>query len=108
MGEAVQMIVVIVVLVIAYAGIMAWTKRSGKGGGGGVAGGGVSGAGDGPLSEGLDGLAGTSSLGGAVKSRSGSGSRRDEKRFQLQGHDAEMAARVLKRMLKQDKDKGES
>ncbi len=108
MGEAVQMIVIIVVLVIAYVGITAWTKRPGRGGGGDAAGGGVTGAGGGPLSDGVDDPAGAASLGDTIQSRGGSGSRRDEKRFQLQGHDAEMAARVLKRMLKQDKDKGES
>ena len=96
-AEATQLIVVIVILVVAYFGVMVWTRRvknrpPGEGGGGigvsGGAAGGIAGSAD-----------DTDGMGVPAKKK---GPDRHKGRFQLQGKDAETAAKVLKRMLQQD------
>ncbi len=86
----------IVVLGVAYFGLTAWTKRSGKAaakeaagppGGPGVA----------------DDVDMAADLRDAVDSRDQAAKQR-EKRFNLTGKDAETAAKVLKRMLRQDRE----
>ena len=99
-AEATQLIVVIVILVVAYFGVMVWTRRvknrpPGEGGGGiGVSGGAAGGiAGSADDTDDIDGM------GVPAKKK---GPDRHKGRFQLQGKDAETAAKVLKRMLQQD------
>ncbi len=103
-AEAIQLFFVVIVLVAAYFGVMVWTRSVGNknpgedGGGGGLFGGfGGGGAESGQISSAdgdtkdIDGL-------GVPVSRA----EKNKGRFQLQGRDAEVAAKVLKRMLKQD------
>jgi hypothetical protein len=103
--QAIQLFVVLIFLIIAYFGVMIWTRRaknsSEQGGGGGLFGG--SGGGRGSM------YGGASDGGGADLGEDGmparpkkTGKDRNKGRFELQGHDAEIAAKVLKRMLKQD------
>ena len=106
-AEATQLNVVIVILVVAYFGVMVWTRRvkvwtrrvknrpPGEGGGGiGVSGGAAGGiAGSADDTDDIDGM------GVPAKKK---GPDRHKGRFQLQGKDAETAAKVLKRMLQQD------
>ena len=99
-AEATQLIVVIVILVVAYFGVMVWTRRvknrpPGEGGGGiGVSGGAAGGiAGSADDTDDIDGM------GVPAKKK---GPDRHKGRFQLKGKDAETAAKVLKRMLQQD------
>jgi hypothetical protein len=94
--QAIQLFVVLVLLIIAYAGVMVWTRRAKNsneqgGGGGRGAFGGASDAGGADL--GADGVP-------ASPKKTGKG--RNKGRFELKGRDAEVAAKVLKRMLKQD------
>jgi len=94
-GEATQLILIIVALVVVYGGVMFWTKRSGK---------------DkkaqplAPRLEDLGGDSGETALDGSVTSRDGSGPKKNSERFKLTGRDAEVAAKVLKRMLKQGRE----
>lgn len=97
-----QLIVVVVVLILAYFGVMMWTKRVGKEGGTG--GGGLFGLGGGSHT------APSASLGlndHAAETEIPKSTDRTKGRFNLTGRDAEVAAKVLKRMLKQDKDEQE-
>ena len=99
-AEATQLFVVIVVLVVAYFGVMLWTrsrknKASGEGGGGIGVSGGLAG---GIAASGND----TDDIDGEVIPAKKTGPDRHKGRFQLQGKDAETAAKVLKRMLQQD------
>ena len=101
--QAIQLFVVLVLLIIVYAGVMVWTRRAknsseqggglfgGSGGGGGGMYGGASDGGGADLGE--DGM---------PASPKKTGKDRNKGRFELQGRDAEIAAKVLKRMLKQD------
>ena len=105
-AEATQLFVIVVVLVVAYFGVMFWTKRvnnrpQGEAGGGG--GGGLGGFFSGGASVGgSSGMAGVSDEDIGTTSGKKKGADRNKGRFQLQGRDAEVAAKVLKRMLKQD------
>ncbi|HAA75604.1 TPA: hypothetical protein DCE37_10820 [Candidatus Latescibacteria bacterium] len=105
-AEVTQLLVIVIVLGAAYIGVQVWTRsqKNRDGGGGGLlgrfgGGGDSAGAAGGgaPLGGGLDDE--DSDLGGVG---GGKGSDRNKGRFQLQGRDAEVAAKVLKRMLKQD------
>lgn len=93
-----QLIVIIVILVAAYFGVMMWTKRVGKEGsaGGGLLGLGGDAGGGGATGGGEDGRSSVSYDDQVPK-----GPDRKKGRFDLQGRDAEVAAKVLKRMLKQ-------
>jgi hypothetical protein len=100
-AQAIQLFVVLVLLIGAYFGVMVWTRRvnnrpPGEGGGGGgiFGGGGGAGSAGGGLSSSDD----VEGMGIPAKS----GADRNKGRFQLKGRDAEIAAKVLKRMLKQD------
>ena len=108
--EITQLLLIIGALMLALGGVSMWSKRSGKGGeaGGGGGGAGSAGAaggmGIGDLGDATGG--GGSGLGEAVESRGGGSSdSRHGDRFKFTGKDAEVAAKVLKRMLKQDGDK---
>lgn len=112
--ELVMLILVILVLGLAYMGLSYWSNRAptggaGSGGGTGVgkgAGGGFGAmAGSGFAGEGDDASA---PLNDGMASRPDVGSRKNEKRFNLQGKDAELAAKVLKRMLKQGETQDDS
>ena len=105
-AEVTQLLVIVIVLGAAYIGVQVWTRsqKNRDGGGGGIlgrfgGGGDSAGAAGGgaPLGGRLDDE--ESDLGGVG---GGKGSDRNKGRFQLQGRDAEVAAKVLKRMLKQD------
>lgn len=103
--QAIQLFVVLVLLIIAYAGVMVWTRRAKKsieqGGGGGLFGG--SGGGGGGMYGGASGDGGADlDEDGMPASPKKTGKDRNKGRFELQGRDAEIAAKVLKRMLKQD------
>lgn len=103
-AEATQLFFVVIVLVAAYFGVMVWTRRvnnkpPGEGGGGGGFGG-MFGGGAASGDMGVNGIAGVDDDGMGVPAKKGSD--RNKGRFQLQGRDAEVAAKVLKRMLKQD------
>lgn len=103
-AEATQLFGIVVVLVVAYFGVMVWTRRQNSGHGG-AGGGGLFGGGGGMLGGGAAGAPGEDAAGGIepeVDIPSSKGSDRHKGRFQLQGRDAETAAKVLKRMLKQD------
>ena len=100
-AQAIQLFVVLFVLTGAYFGVVAWTRKVNNrphgedGGGGGIfSGGGRAGPAGGSLSSSEDG----DGMGIPTKT----GADRNKGRFQLQGRDAEVAAKVLKRMLKQD------
>ena len=93
-----QLIVVVAVLILAYFGVMIWTRKSAKGGGGGLFGSGPS-APVKPLDLGDD-----TDFATEVPKK---GHNRNKGRFHLQGKDAEVAAKVLKRMLKQGGDSAE-
>lgn len=82
-----QVVVIVVILVAAYFGVMMWTKRVGKGGSAG---------GGGATAVGEDGGSSVS-----YDDQVPMGPDRKKDRFNLQGRDAEVAAKVLKRMLKQ-------
>jgi len=102
--QATQLFLVVVVLVAAYFGVMVWTRRvnnnnPGEGGGGGF--GGMMGGGGGGAAGGVQGT-GLSDDGDVASGPGGKSADRNKGRFQLQGRDAEVAAKVLKRMLKQD------
>lgn len=101
-GEATQLFVVIVVLVVAYFGVMVWTrqkKNRSQGEGGGDVGVGVSGG----LVGGIAASAGDmDDIDGEGIPAKKTGPDRHKGRFQLEGKDAETAAKVLKRMLQQD------
>lgn len=99
--QATQLFVVLILLIGAYFGVMAWTRKAnnrppGKDGRGGsiFGGGGGAGSTEGGFSSSGD----VDGMGIPAKS----GADRNKGRFQLQGRDAEVAAKVLKRMLKQD------
>ena len=93
-GEQITLILVlIVVLGAAYFAITIYSKRAATQQGEGSAGPG------GVLGEDIEEDAGTIELRSAIKDRDHAAAQR-EKRFNLQGKDAEMAAKVLKRMLK--------
>jgi hypothetical protein len=98
-GEQLTMLVVLIVLLgVAYFLVTTWSKRAG------------SKAGDSagtPVDLGLDDDKDDSAadLRQAMKDRDAVAKQR-EKRFQLTGKDAEVAAKVLKRMLKQDREEG--
>ena len=96
-GEATQLFFVVILLVVAYFGVMIWTRRvnkrqpgEGVGGSGRIAGGGAVSAAD------TDYVDETGTPAGKEVAN------RRKGRFQLQGKDAEVAAKVLKRMLSQD------
>jgi len=92
--ELTQMVLIVVVLIVAYAGLKAWTKRSGQGGDAGGAGS----TGLGTQHEQM-----LANLEAEIEvERPKSRKERNEERFTLTGKDAEAAAKVLKRMLKQD------
>ncbi len=109
--EATQLLAVLIVLIVAYFGVMVWTRRvknrsssEGGGGGGGFSGlsflgGGAKGGAGSAVGE--DNLAGTGEVDGMGIPAS-KGPKRKKARFELKGRDAEMAAKVLKRMLHQD------
>tara|TARA_Y100000588_G_scaffold195036_3_gene209245 strand:+ start:9030 stop:9371 length:342 start_codon:yes stop_codon:yes gene_type:complete len=105
--ELTQLIVVVVMLIAAYSGVMIWTRRSGgaskAGGGGGLfgMGGGAGSGGDDDAARPSLGLDDEDSGASVPK-----GADRHKGRFNLSGRDAEVAAKVLKRMLKQDPDEG--
>ena len=100
MDQLTQLIVVVVMLVVAYFGVMVWTRRANKeGGGGGLFG---MGGGAGAESGGAHDLDDVSAGPDIPKSAD-----RNKGRFNLTGRDAEVAAKVLKRMLKQDRDEQE-
>lgn len=104
MDQLTQLIVVVVMLVVAYFGVMVWTRRANKEGGGGTGGGGGlfgMGGGAGVESGGAHDLDDVSAGPDIPKSADRKG------RFNLTGRDAEVAAKVLKRMLQQDKDERE-
>lgn len=105
-AELTQLVIIAVVLGAAWFGVNIWTRRMKNrdpeaggggmgmfGGGGGAAGG--SAADPGTAGGGLDGDIDDVSI-------PKSGPDRHKGRFQLTGRDAETAAKVLKRMLKQD------
>ena len=103
-GEQItQLLLVILALLVAFFGVTFWTKRKS-----GQLGGEPSSAEAPPVPGGAGGTAGVEALGAldeATESKGGGGSGSEAaKRFQnLTGKDAEAAARILKRMLKQDK-----
>ena len=96
-GEQLTMLIVVIVLLgAAYFGVTTWSKRSGSGQAN------ASGA-RGVVDH--DEFDAASDLRQAMESRDVVAKQR-EKRFQLTGKDAEVAAKVLKRMLKQDRGAG--
>ncbi len=106
-----QLMLIILALGLAYGGIMFWTKRTGNGGGGGILGPGgpaiqppdledVAGTPPGTAGGGPGGVPGE--LGDAISDRVDGQTKAAERVQALTGRDAEAAARVLKRMLKQD------
>ena len=104
--EIVQLLLIIVALLMVLMGINFWTKR-----GGGLTLPSIGGKGSNPLpdanieDEYLTGTTRSNKSSGGSKSRNkGNVSTADRigERFNLTGKDAEAAARVLKRMLKQD------
>ncbi len=108
MAEATRLFFIVVVLVVAYFGVMVWTRRvnnqnhggggvSGLFGGGGLLGGGSSGPAGESSSANFDDSDGSVSIPTAKKAAD-----LNKGRFELTGGDAETAAKVLKRMLKQD------
>ena len=94
-GEQLTMLIVMIVLLgAAYFGVTTWSKRAGdRQANSPAAGGGVD-------DDEFD-VAGD--LREALKDRDAVAKQR-EQRFKLTGKDAEVAAKVLKRMLKQDRD----
>lgn len=112
-GEQItQLLAIIIVLGMAYVGLTFWTKRrdeqlaakpdgtaDGVGGVGGVGGtGGVGGVG---------GMDVSTEMGGgsdAMASTGGGGNKAVDRLQHLSGSDAEAAAKVLRRMLQDDKD----
>ena len=95
-----QVVVIVVILVAAYFGVMMWTKRVGKGGSAG-GGGGLLGLGGGAVGGGATAVGedGGSSVSYDDQVPMGPDSKKG--RFNLQGRDAEVAAKVLIRMLQQ-------
>jgi hypothetical protein len=114
-AEATQLFVIVIVLVAAYFGVQVWTRRvnnNNGGEGGGGAGGGMMGNlfGGGGSDAGAGMSRGVDDDVDGMGVPAPKGANRNKGRFQLQGRDAEVAAKVLKRMLKQDsgfKDSGE-
>ena len=94
-GEQLTMLIVLIVsLGAAYFGVTTWSKRAAsRQANSPVVGGGV----------GDDEFDAAGDLREAMKDRDAVAKQR-EKRFQLTGKDAEVAAKVLKRMLKEDRD----
>lgn len=92
-GEVAQLMVIIVVLAVIYGGVMFWTKRPGQ---------------DKKAQPGMGNLGGSLGVTGfdddATASPGGSRAKKNSERFKLTGRDAEVAAKVLKRMLKQDRE----
>lgn len=88
-----MLIVLILVLGLAYMGVNFWSKRNRAAGGGG------------PARQNTDPADLLLEEVGEERPRAKSRERDIQQRFQLQGRDAEMAAKVLKRMLKQDQQK---
>ena len=98
--ELTMVVGMILVLGLAYMGVTFWSKKAGTPSSGGP-GGGQGGIGEkgSAQQEAIDKL-----LLDEVQEKKSGGVKRDgqlRERFQLQGKDAEMAAKVLKRMLKQ-------
>ena len=97
MNELPQLIIIIVVLLVAYGGIRVWTSRRPSENADGSPGGGVGqSATDQHLADVI--VHDHSDIPRADRNKS---------RFNLTGKDAEVAAKVLKRMLSQDKESGE-
>jgi hypothetical protein len=100
--EATMLVGLILVLGLAYMGVTFWSKKSGapKAGGGMGGGGEGNSAGGGPNAmPGMDELDDN-----PANSRPVDKATALRERFKLQGRDAEVAAKVLKRMLKPGKD----
>jgi len=94
-SEVNHLILIIIALIVVYGGVMFWTKHAkqqsdAKAGGPGVAG------------VGMD--VGGLGLGEAEADEPGVGPKKNSERFNLTGRDAENAAKVLKRMLKQGRE----
>lgn len=96
-GEQLTMLLVLIVLLgTAYFAVTTWSKRNRKQGSEGGRAALDAGGGE-------DEVDSASDLRRAMKDRDAL-ARQREKRFQLTGKDAEVAAKVLKRMLKQDRE----
>lgn len=109
--ELVQLLIIIFALLLVLFGVSFWTKKGGSftlpsiGGSGASGGAGQHMTGiDGEDADGVPGTGSVHGSGGSGGKRKGGGSaaERHGDRFDLTGKDAEAAARVLKRMLKQD------
>ena len=110
-AQITQLVLIIVVLVMAYAGLTFWTKRRA-----GQVAEQAERAADGMTGGGADGMGGMDDVGGmdvstemgggsgAVASAGGGGDKAADRLQNLSGSDAEAAAKVLRRMLQQDKE----
>ena len=90
--EVTHLIGIIIALVVVYGGVMLWTKHAKQQSGAQAPAPGVAGPG-------VD--AGVLGVGEDDQSRPEGGRKKGSERFSLTGRDAEVAAKVLKRMLKQ-------
>ena len=108
--EATMLVGLILVLGLAYMGVTFWSKKSGSSSGGGGILGGLSGGADtsvgagGPATNAVADMALDELEEKQPADKNVDRTTELRKRFKLEGKDAEVAAKVLKRMLSQDGD----